>query len=583
MKYFYKSLLFLFCIFSYNLSQADILEENTNLTTPTNSSFRNNFQVTYHQTPSIKYYPNFSRYSVSQFRRHFNKNRSSEETILSQEKLYLHDAFVEFAKTLPSYKKFITEFHKEYHTISFFNKAGRFLSFAYTPGLQERFCDLFKEILQEERQKAIQAQQQQAQQKKHNPPKKQPVSPIIYEQILEYQEALPCYKTNNPRLFKYTKKRIEVLNDITNNNVSYTTEKYQLSDLSLELLHEQQQDISLLKQCYGDQYQQCLHQEGIEIIEQTASLTYTSSIYQHRDTLVDSVVALCEYNHAKQTEKASLVADFCWALLDYGSAIAEGALLGVATVVTTAVEHPFQTIACAIAGEYVLAYQLSKLLYHVTEIELTALSDKAQAIEKWDTFLNPVTSIINAIQNKQVSLRDVLKTGTAIAVGWKAHNKLLSGLNKFYQHAQTHAINFANYNPSASPEKYMSTPEGSLLRVGNESANITQNNTCPPRCVNQYTNLKNELKIEEFTSILKVTKHGARRLIERGFEPEETLSVIEKADFITRQSDGAKVFLKSFKKGKSHCIVINEQTTEVVTAMKHVSKKDLINLSKGYK
>ena len=263
MKYLYQSLIFLFCIFSYNVTQTSPLEEITSITTPTNSNFKNNFQVTYHQTPSIKYYPNFSRYSVSQFRRHFNKNRCSEKELLSQEKLYLHDVFVELAKTLPSYKDFIIEFHKEYHNISFFSKTGRFLSFAYTPGLQERFCDLFKEILQEERQKAIQTQQQQAQQKKHNPPKKQQVSPIIYEQILEYQEALPCYKTDNPRLFKYTKKRIEVLNNITNNNVSYTTETYQLSDLSLGLLHEQQQDISLLKQCYGDQYQQCLHQEGI--------------------------------------------------------------------------------------------------------------------------------------------------------------------------------------------------------------------------------------------------------------------------------------------------------------------------------
>jgi hypothetical protein len=531
-------------------------------------NFRSSIKISLHQKTTPSYFLNFSQYNVKRFQNHF-KNYD-EQKILSLEEFYLYDAFVKFAKTLPRYKEFIIIHHKKYHLKSFFDKSLNFLACAYTPGLQKRFCNLFKEIKRNEKQKPIPVLTKS---------KKSNASPVFYKQTTEYKKALPCYKTNNPRLYRHTKKRIEILNDLNNPDFSYVSENYQLSDLSLVLLHKHDKTSSLFEQCYGNQYQQQLHREAIEIIKETASLKSTSTIYQYSDTLMDSTIALCEYNHNKQTEKASLIADFCWALLDYGAAIAEGALIGITSVITTAVDHPFQTVACAIAGEYILAYQLSKLIYNVADIGLTTLTDNAQAQEKWEFFLTPINNIIGTIQAKQVTVRDALKVGTAFAVGLKAQSKLRNGLNKFYQNVQTHAIQAMQNN--VAPEKYITNSDGSLLRVSNESTKLIQKNSCPPSCINRYTDLKKELRIEEFTSVIKVTKHGAERLIERGFTPQEALNVIKNPTYIKTQFNKAQVFIKNIEE-KYNVIVISEKGNEVITVFRKISEKAIKNLGNNY-
>jgi hypothetical protein len=97
-----------------------------------------------------------------------------------------------------------------------------------------------------------------------------------------------------------------------------------------------------------------------------------------------------------------------------------------------------------------------------------------------------------------------------------------------------------------------------------------------------YEKLKITLKIEEFTSIIDVTKHGVQRLIERGFIPEEVKILYYEADLTCIQTDGAKVFIKFVGQSRYNVMVYNQAEKGVVTALKNIDKKALTNLGKNH-
>jgi len=74
--------------------------------------------------------------------------------------------------------------------------------------------------------------------------------------------------------------------------------------------------------------------------------------------------------------------------------------------------------------------------------------------------------------------------------------------------------------------------------------------------------------------------HGAVRLIERGFTPEEISDIKLLPDKIMSQADGASVFIKSISDGKYSVIVEGENG--VVTALRNISEKSLNRLANNY-
>lgn len=96
----------------------------------------------------------------------------------------------------------------------------------------------------------------------------------------------------------------------------------------------------------------------------------------------------------------------------------------------------------------------------------------------------------------------------------------------------------------------------------------------------QYEQLKKALRIEEFTSIVKVTKHGLERLMER-FTPEAVKATLLTPDFVKIQENGVKAFIKQAGNNYNF-IALNEKTGAVVTALNNIDKKALSNLAKNY-
>jgi hypothetical protein len=267
--------------------------------------------------------------------------------------------------------------------------------------------------------------------------------------------------------------------------------------------------------------QQVIHQESLDIIKNVDNLPSHSILYDHREALIDLTASMVEYNHANMPDKAMCVADLCWTLLDYGQAIVEGAALGIYSAAHDILINPIEATVSIVAGKQVLAFQLCKVLYNVADIGVTAITNFDEAQEKWNKYAEPLNNIIDAINKKEITVRDAIKGGTAFVVGYKAQGKLLGGLGKLCNTIKHKSINFAKNNLLFSPQEYLTTPEGLLFKATGQSGKLDRSTA---------SNFKNnvENKITQHTGIKGLLKKA--RLPTKGklrYVPPKKLHVSE--------------------------------------------------------
>jgi hypothetical protein len=512
---------------------------------------------------------NLYGYTAEQLRNYFKYCGYSEQEILDQHVLYLSNEFVKLVKTYPGYNQTIECLHQKFKDFGILQKAFHTLSRTYSSGLKNRIHQLYNEI----HSKKINPQTQ------HFNPRLLSTSlqknTISDSEINEYMELESVYKQFIPSMARAVEKRCQAYNEIKNGAEPHTIASYTIHHSVKKLLRSNNYNVDQFVQCRGNQLQQIIHQESLAILEQISILPTYSIIYPHQSALVDCAASLCDYNNEGLLDKATCIADLCWTLLDYGQAIVEGAGLGLYTAAQDILTNPIEATVCIVAGKQVLAYQLCKVLYNVANIGLTAITDYDTAKEKWDNYLKPINDIIAAIQHKEITIRESIKAGTALAVGWKAQSKLLGGMGKFCNTIQQKALRFAQNNISSfTIQEYLSTPEGYLLKS-------IAKTSCNASCPNQYEHLKQWLKIKEFTAVIKTSKHGIERLIERGFTPEEIRVIMQNPTLIKTQTDGALAYIKQIGQ-QFNVIVLNEKTEEVVTVLKHTTQKKLDQMGKNY-
>lgn len=377
-----------------------------------------------HQNSTI-FYENLHNYTAEQLQQYFNAQHYSEVEILDQPLLYLSTEFVKLAKTYDGYEQAIEILHKKFQNFGPLKKAFHAFTGTYASGLKRRIGQLYQEI---QLKKAYQQKQQLAAKQEQTLPQKH----SSYDSyISQYHELKSVYEQYSPLLAKAIEKRIQVKHS-------------------------------------PHQLQKTIYLESEDIIKEVNILPAYSILHPHQNALIDCATAINDYNSQGILDKAMCIADFCWTLLDYGQAIAEGAALGLYSTAQDFIENPIQATVCIVAGKQVLAYQLCKVLYNVADIGATAITNYDRAKEKWDDYLAPLNNLITAINNKEITLRDSLKTGTALVVGYKAQNKLLGGLGNFFTTIKQRAVTFAINNPLFGPQEYLATPEGILLKATNQ-------------------------------------------------------------------------------------------------------------------
>lgn len=301
----------------------------------------------------------------------------------------------------------------------------------------------------------------------------------------EWHELCNVYARHNIGDSSHLNSRIDALRDITTAGEKYSNATYVIDNQVSQLLMSHGYRDEEYKHFYGNQLQHVLHQECVTLL---GKVTLPSAPpFVRREVVADLVGATHEYNKHGFVHKACQISDLCWSLFDYGSALAkntalgiyeiaghtyeygqavlEGGLQGLLMAADDAWNHPLQTVACAVAGGYVLAYQLSKVVYNLLDIGTTSLFDRGKAKEKWNDYITPVTMMIHTISKQQMTLRDAVKNGAALVVCWKAQSKLLEGTNKLYCGIRDSALEFASKNLASLPEQYMTTTDGVMLKA----------------------------------------------------------------------------------------------------------------------
>lgn len=410
--------------------------------------------------------------------------------------------------------------------------------------------------------------------------------PGLEHEMDEYAHLRACYSDYSPRIISHLDTRIRTFNTLKDHGEYYSVEAYVLNTQVDQLLENAGFNRDVFTQCYGNQYQQCLHQESLEVLEHASQIPISSARYQHQATIATFVEVACEYNHAGECHKSVPLLDFCWALLSWGTQIVEGAAEGVVSGVVGAardiIEHPVETgVSLVLGSSVILTYQLSKIVYKVADLSVTTIMNPVAAKEKWDSYLEPINQLLDAIDKKQIGLKEVSKVVTQFGVQWYTQAKLLGALRTFYDSIKSKAVAYFHSNQSALPQQYLATPDGQLCKVSINAVEQPEHN-CPASCINQYEKLKEMLIVEQFTSIIKTTKHGIQRLIERGFTPEEVSIIYKNPDIIRIQKDGANAFIKIISQNRYNIMIYNQKNESVITALKNIDLRNLTNLGKKY-
>jgi hypothetical protein len=316
----------------------------------------------------------------------------------------------------------------------------------------------------------------------------------VQEREATWYESSEFYRMYECGDTAHLEKRMKQLKDIKQRGVMYTNANYNVDKLVRDILQSNEFEYAPYVQLYGNQLQHAVHQECIELLSRTATQCELTAQGLHSEILVNCIDAVREYNTSGLVSKACEVADFCWSALEYakcladhaisgaisvtrdvamcsviyGGALIEGGIQGAVMAVDDMLQHPIQTALTVVAGEYVFAYHLSKVVYNILDLSITSLIDAERAKEKWDAYIDPLNRVINAIADKQTTLRDVVRTGATLATGWKAQTKLLQGCGILYRSARDQVVKYINNNQFMTPEQYMAITEGTLLKFSQE-------------------------------------------------------------------------------------------------------------------
>ncbi len=412
--------------------------------------------------------PCFDNYTTHDFKDYFIARGYTESEILNQPCLYMSDEFVKYAQTYPGYKNKIREMYAELKNLAVWQKVYYAFKGTYCRKLQKRIGGLYKSldtIKEEPQTKGYYNVADIAESAFH---------PTVSKHFAEYETLESVYKFHMPNLAKAINARSIIYKNSLNGNscLQQTNKSYSLNNNTKHLLSRSGHDFNTFAQCYGNQLQQAIHQEALDVLHHVDHLSSNSILYDHQDALIDMASSIVEYNHADMPDKAMQIADFCWTLLDYGQAIAEGVALGLYSAAHDILTNPIEATISIVAGKQVLAFQLCKVLYNVADIGATAITNFDAAQEKWNKYAEPLNNIIDAISKKEITVRDAIKNGTAFVVGYKAQGKLLGGLNKLCNTIKHKSINFVKNNQLLNPQEYLTTPEGLLFKATSKSNKI---------------------------------------------------------------------------------------------------------------
>lgn len=215
----------------------------------------------------------------------------------------------------------------------------------------------------------------------------------------------------------------------------FTMQNYELTPDALNLFKQLGLDSNTFSTFYGNQIQHAIHQEFVDVVNNAGLIYLKTKNVESRD-LAKNIITFSDAGSSFLKTgfilKATYTADFCWALLDCGIAMAEGAVQGVKNS-SELLAHPIKTAKKLSHAIYDAGYYLGKLLTTLVNDGIIAIKNPEEAATRIEPRIKKINHFIQAIEDKLKTKqpRDIAKKTTEIIVESWCTGKLLSALAKF--------------------------------------------------------------------------------------------------------------------------------------------------------
>lgn len=408
----------------------------------------------------------------------------------------------------------------------------------------------------------------------------------------------------------------EIITQIEAGNIDHRTAAYTLDTATRQLLIHNNSNPDKFTSCTGNQLQQYIHQDLIAVLQAANHYYVQRSVDSGNQEIFKTIVLFadvsCDYNNAHDVLNAILLADWCWSAVGVLQKVGEG-IAGCIIKTPQIVNAAFQGVAegfintgtillhpqksfnelCTAVKE--LAKCSAKVIAHVANVDYYLEHDSVEGHAYFKEFADTALRVGQALQQQaeHVTVEGVVCKTTTVMTEGVLQCKIMNQFGILFSNAFSKAQKLANVAANEllpATEVLVATAEGIEVAVAKETLPLLKNEIEAAKWYvkeyeannfAQYVKLFHQLADEQITSVIKVTKHGLKRLIERGFEPEEIIDCITKTTHHRMQIDGAKVFIRQLEDDVFNVIVMND-FDEVVSCFKTIDRKDLISMSKNY-
>lgn len=275
--------------------------------------------------------------------------------------------------------------------------------------------------------------------------------------------------------------RSSALEQIKNGNITITTQHHTLSRKMHDYCKAHNIDSEILTQNCGTALQHTIHQEFVIITKKSSKIWHTpihsKPLRKMTGLIADFTCAGIEYNNDNKTAQAIHLANACWIILDCIQAAGEGLLDGGYHLVDD-VMHPVRTAQVIAESAAVCGYYIGKVAIEVGQLGYLASTDNSDEIhKKLDAWKQNFSLIYEAIQEKRSKLktRDMVKEAVSFGVQCYAAPKVLHGLGKLFKQAHKQVITFANNIPALKKTNALTTPEGVIIRIAENTTEYMKN------------------------------------------------------------------------------------------------------------
>lgn len=303
-------------------------------------------------------------------------------------------------------------------------------------------------------------------------------TPLYEKSYIEELDDQLFIQTQCPEWKNYKEildARKNTLESIKNGDEKIVTQQYTISHKMQRYCNAYNINHEKLNQCTGSLLQHTLHQEFITIAKNSSLIWYRNGSITSYKKLTKVVAYFTEAgidcNSHNEIKQAMLLANTCWMILDCMQAVEEGLIDGAKHLIND-ITHPVSTTQNIIESAATCGYYIGKIAIEIGQIGYLAITQPpVKTHEKLEAWKENFSLIYESIQKKRSSLkmRDLVKEAVSLGIQCYTAPKILKGLGILFKQAHKQTIIFANNIPALKKTQSLTTPEGIIIRIAENS------------------------------------------------------------------------------------------------------------------